>query len=81
MVNCGKITSCITFCICQATSELNNIFHLYAHPEAFLDFILSFTSPADNDILQTVRNQEKSSVNNLASDSKLSVRSFRYIKK
>ena len=60
-------------------SGLNNIFHLKAHSNIFLRS--SFNKFADSDKLYTVENNEVSSADNLADDSKFSGRSLIYIKK
>ena len=60
-------------------SGLNNIFHLKAHSDIFLRS--SFNKFADSDKLYTVENNEVSSANNLADDSKFSGRSLMCIKK
>ena len=60
-------------------SGLNIIFHLNAHSDILLRS--SFNKFADSDKLYTVENNEVSSANNLADDSKFSGRSLMYIKK
>ena len=69
----------ITSLACLVMSGLNNIFHLKAHSNIFLRS--SFNKFLDSDKLHTVENNEVSSANNLADDSKFSERSLMYIKK
>ena len=59
-------------------SGLNIIFHLYAYSKFFFRSLSSWS--ADILGLQTVENSEVSSAKSLAVDSKLSARSFMYIR-